>query len=351
MQRPSPTFDRRRFLLLSGSAALLAAGCARSSERPDGEGTTAGQQPDRGNGLRGDGANGDSSRDEGADLPRHDRDQGPDRSGSAEHDGPDDGVADDRRAETTTPDGGEPQGADPPADDPADAIDPELAGRTPTEWGERVTGIRTRIDTDERRIALTFDGCGGPNGSGVDTALLDHLDDLAVPATLFLNARWIAANRGLTRQLARDPRYELANHGTEHRPLSVTGRDAYGIRGTRSAEEVVEEVVTCQRLLTDLTGGEPRHFRPGTAYADEVAVAIVERLGLEVVNFDVLGDAGATFSATEVERALLGAQPGSIALLHLNHPGSGTAAGVAAAVPQLRERGFTFTTLGAHRLT
>ena len=108
--------------------------------------------------------------------------------------------------------------------------------------------------------------------------------------------------------------------------------------------------MSCQRLLTEVAGHPPRHFRPGTAYADEIAVAIVDQLGLEVVNFDVLGDAGATFSATEVERALLGVQPGSIALLHLNHPGSGTAAGVAAAVPQLREQGYTFTTLGDHRL-
>jgi peptidoglycan/xylan/chitin deacetylase (PgdA/CDA1 family) len=40
-----------------------------------------------------------------------------------------------------------------------------------------------------------------------------------VPATLFVNARWIEANPRQFRQLAADPLFEIANHGTEHRPL------------------------------------------------------------------------------------------------------------------------------------
>ena len=342
MPRPLRTLDRRRFLLVSGAVALLTAGCGRLPA-DDGSGGGGGGSGGGGDGGGGDGGDGGGASDPTDPQITSDRDVMTDPDGAADQDA------------TADPDGAADQDAtadpeDAPTVDPSDAIDPELAQRTPVEWGERVTGIRTRIDTDRRLVALTFDGCGGPNGSDVDTALLDHLADLAVPATLFLNARWIEANRSVARELARDPRFELANHGTEHRPLSVTGRDAYGIRGTRSAEEVVDEVVNCQQLLTELTGHAPRHFRSGTAYADEVAVAIVHQLGLEVVNFDVLGDAGATFSAAEVERALLGAQTGSIALLHLNHPGSGTAGGVAAAVPQLRERGYTFTALGDHRL-
>ena len=343
MPRHPHLLDRRRFLLASGAAALLATGCGRlltDDERAGQARSGAGDpaRPPGGHGERND-ASTTAPHPERSDDPPATDDRADLRQPDAAGEPPDRRTAD-------GPDGA--AGSDPP--DPEEQIDPELARRTPEEWGERVTGIRTRIDTDQRLVALTFDGCGGPGGSGVDTALLDHLADLAVPATLFLNARWIEANRSVARELARDPRFELANHGTEHRPLSVTGRDAYGIRGTHSAEEVVDEVVPCQRLLTELAGRAPRHFRPGTAYADEVAVAIVDQLGLEVVNFDVLGDAGATFTAAEVERALLGAQPGSIALLHLNHPGSGTATGVAAAVPQLREQGYTFTALGDHRL-
>jgi hypothetical protein len=51
-------------------------------------------------------------------------------------------------------------------------------------------------------------------------------------------------------------------------------------------------------------------------------VRIVTDLGLQVVNFDVLGDAGATYSAAQVARAMMGSsRPGSIILGHMN-PGS-----------------------------
>jgi peptidoglycan/xylan/chitin deacetylase (PgdA/CDA1 family) len=91
-------------------------------------------------------------------------------------------------------------------------------------------------------IALTFDACGGPGGSGYDRALIDFLRRREIPATLFINSRWIDANPAIFRRLAAEPLFEIANHGTRHRPLSVTGRSAYGIPGTRSAAEVYDEI-------------------------------------------------------------------------------------------------------------
>ena len=149
-----------------------------------------------------------------------------------------------------------------------------------------------------------------------------------MPATLFVNARWIEANPRMFRRLAADPLFEIANHGTEHRPLSVTGRSVYGIAGTASVGEVVDEVVVNQRLITRLAGAAPAFFRSGTAYYDDVAVRVVDDLGLQVVNFDVLGDAGATYSAAQVADAMLSSKPGSIILAHMNRPASGTADGI-----------------------
>jgi peptidoglycan/xylan/chitin deacetylase (PgdA/CDA1 family) len=169
-----------------------------------------------------------------------------------------------------------------------------------------------------------------------------------VPATLFLNARWIQANPYEFRQLAEDPLFEIANHGTKHRPLSVTGRSVYGIGGTRSVADVVDEVAVNQRLITQLTGAAPAFFRSGTAYYDDVAVRVVADLGLQVVNFDVLGDAGATYSAPKVADAMLRSTTGSIILAHMNRPSGGTAEGIEAAVPKLRQRGFRFVRLSEY---
>ena len=65
----------------------------------------------------------------------------------------------------------------------------------------------------------------------------------------------------------------------------------------------------------------------------------------QVIGFSVLGDAGATFSKEQVTAALLSARPGSIVILHMNHPESGTGQGVMAAVPLLKKKGFRFVGL------
>lgn len=242
----------------------------------------------------------------------------------------------------------EPDDAEEPDDRPD--VDPADYPTTATEWGERVTGVKTRMDTDEPVVALTFDACGGSNGVGYDEQLIDFLLAESIPATLFFNHRWIVANEALFVQLAAEPTFEVANHGWEHRPLSVNGNSIYGLTGTADPAGVIDEVMTCQEAIEERTGLWPRYFRAGTAYCDEVAVRIVNDLGLDVVNFDVLGDAGATYTAAQVTAALDGATAGSIALLHMNQPGSGTAEGVRRAVPALRDRGLGFVKLSEHPL-
>lgn len=222
------------------------------------------------------------------------------------------------------------------------------SGKKPTAWGEAVPRVVRRLPTTDRVVALTLDACGGRVGSGYDAELIETLQRKRVPATLFINARWIEANPRKFRKLAADPLFEIANHGTEHRPLSVTGRSVYGIAGTASVAEVIDEVAVNQRLITKLTGAAPAFFRSGTAYYDDVAVRIVSDLGLRVVNFNVLGDAGATYSASQVAAAMLSSSPGSIILAHMNRPDHGTAEGIHAALPKLRKRGFRFVHLSEY---
>ena len=222
------------------------------------------------------------------------------------------------------------------------------SGARPTAWGEHVPRVVVRLPTTDRVVALTLDACGGRTGSGYDAGLIKTLRRRRVPATLFVNARWIEANPRTFRQLAADPLFEIANHGTEHRPLSVTGRSVYGIAGTSSVAQVVDEVAVNQRLITQLTGAAPEFFRSGTAYYDDVAVRVVNDLGLKVVNFDVLGDAGATYSANQVAEAMLRSERGSIILAHMNRPDGGTAEGIDAALPKLSRRGFQFVRLSEY---
>lgn len=221
----------------------------------------------------------------------------------------------------------------------------EFGGSRPAEWGLTVTGVVTRSLASQ--TVLTLDACGGPGGSGVDEELLAALRRLDIPATLFVNARWIQANRLIAAELAQDPLFELANHGWQHRPLSVTGRSAYGIPGTASVAEAYDELTGCLDVLLEMTGRPSRFFRAGTAYYDEVAAAMTRRLGMLPVNFSVNADAGATLPPEAVAAALAAAGPGDIIIAHFNKPGSGTAAGFAQALPRLLGQGATFAKLGA----
>lgn len=216
----------------------------------------------------------------------------------------------------------------------------------PTEWGEFISGVKTKMETNEKAMALTFDACGGEHGSLYDEALMNYLIDHQIPATLFVNARWIKSNEPLFLELAENPLFQIENHGTEHKPLSVSGKSAWGIDGTKSIEDAYEEVLVNHNLITELTGVEPTMFRPGTAFFDNIAVKLLDDLEIEAVNYSILGDAGATFTPEQVTNALVDhAEHGAIALLHMNQPSSGTAEGVKQAIPLLMEAGYTFVRL------
>jgi len=229
-------------------------------------------------------------------------------------------------------------------------ISVRFSGRKPLHWGEKVPGVRTRLATDEKVIALTLDACGSASGKGVDALLMDFLVREQIPATLFFNARWIDANPELFLRLATNPLFEIANHGLRHKPASLNGRSAYGINGTKDAAELVEEIELNARKIEATTGKRPTLYRSGTAYYDEVAVEISRLLNHDVAGYTVLGDAGATFTAAQVKAALLKSTSGDIILCHMNHPESGTAAGIIAAVPELRKSGFRFVRMSDYPL-
>lgn len=218
-----------------------------------------------------------------------------------------------------------------------------FGAQAPVTFGLEVPGIV--LSHAGAGVALTFDLCGGPQGESLDHQLWKLLQKHGIPSTFFMNSRWLKANPSLARELAADPKIEIANHGHEHRPLTVDGSAAYGIRGTRDAGAAYDEVGAPVGALTKLSGSAPLWFRSGTAHCDDVGVRIAEALGQRVVNFSINGDAGATFSAQQVATEVGRAGNGDIVIAHANQPGSGTAAGMALALPEMLARGVTFARL------
>lgn len=224
-------------------------------------------------------------------------------------------------------------------------------GKQPRQWGEKSSGVAYRLKTDDKVIALTFDACGGSTlSNGFDTDLISYLDQMKIPATLFISGQWINANRDLFLELAANPLFEIANHGYRHLPSSVDGRSAYGIKGTDNMAAAVEEIEDNQRLIESLTGKSPAYYRSGTNFYDEITVQIARDMGIQPVGYYVLGDAGATFTRRQVGQALQNTKAGSIVIFHFNHPEGFTAEGIHDAIPKLLAQGYKFVKLSEYEL-
>lgn len=224
-----------------------------------------------------------------------------------------------------------------------------LGQKKPQYWGEFVPGVKTHLDTHQKVLALTLDACGS-RGDGYDAKLIRFLVREKIPATLFINARWIDKNSKVFESLARNPLFEIENHGFWHKPCSVTGRSVYGLKGTRDIPEVIDEVELNDQKIKGLTGHAPKFYRSGGAYYDEIAVEVVNQLGYAAVSFSLLGDAGATYSSRETKQALLKAEPGDIIIAHMNHPEKPSSKGLMDALRILKKQGFIFARLDQYPL-
>ncbi|HIW99887.1 MAG TPA: polysaccharide deacetylase family protein [Candidatus Nesterenkonia stercoripullorum] len=198
----------------------------------------------------------------------------------------------------------------------------------PRQWGLEVDGVMTHVESGSGRAALTLDACGGPHGSGVDRELLNQLQRRGISATLFVNQRWCSENQSTMEQLVDEKFFELANHGTSHRPLSVDGRSAYGVAGTASVVEVFDEIMENQEYLADTYEVQCQYMRSGTAHWDEIAVSICADLGLTALGFTTNLDDGATAAAEDVTPAMYDLTPGGIRPGHFNQPAAGTGQGI-----------------------
>ncbi|MBY0754509.1 polysaccharide deacetylase family protein [Clostridium sardiniense] len=221
-------------------------------------------------------------------------------------------------------------------------VEENYNGRDPKEWGEKVTGVLNHINTNDKVVFLTFDACGGTYGNDYDKELIEYLKKEGIEATLFINSRWIDSNKDIFNDLARNNLFSIQNHGTLHKPLSVNGREVYKIKGTNSVKEVYDEISGNDAKIKELTGKKPKLFRSGTAYYDDISVKIAKDLGYEIGGFDVLGDAGATFSKEQIIKQGKTVKNGSILIYHMNKPKGETFEGVKVVIENLKKAGYSF---------
>ena len=219
----------------------------------------------------------------------------------------------------------------------------------PTYWGEDAPGVKTRLKTTEKVVALTLDACGS-EGDACDYRYVNFLIEHHIPATIFVSNRWIKKHSDDFKRLTECPLFDIQNHGLTHLPCSVNGKSIYNIPGTKNVAEIIREIDENATIIEKLTGKKSCFYRSGTAYYDEVAVKVVNDLGHQVIGFEVLGDAGATYSKDKVTEALLTTKPGSIIILHMNKPNKECALGAIEGMKVLLARDFKFVKLSDYEL-
>jgi peptidoglycan-N-acetylglucosamine deacetylase len=210
--------------------------------------------------------------------------------------------------------------------------------------------VVTNGPRDRRLVALTFDSNLTDAmiqeldqhrvASFANVAVIDELDQLQVPATLFLAGKWIERYPDLTRRLAADPLFELGSHSYEHRAYHVP---CYGLGGLPVAQ-MAADVDHSEQLLRQFTNRPTPYFRfPGGCY-DAAALQATGGTGITVIQYDLAsGDAFGTSVRAIVNNVVNNAQNGSIIVMHVT--GGNTAPLTAYALPGvvngLRQKGFT----------
>jgi len=200
-------------------------------------------------------------------------------------------------------------------------------------------------------VALTFDSNLTPVmiseldrhkvASFDNTAVVDELEQLHVPATFFLAGLWVERYPAEVRRLAMNPLFELGSHSYAHRPFAAP---CFGLGHALPVAAMAGDVQKSLDLLRSFTDHPVPYFRfPGGCY-DQAALDAIRPTGVTVIQYDVAsGDAFGLSVKAIVQHVVESAGNGSIVVLHIT--GGNTAPLTARALPGivagLRGRGFT----------
>lgn len=230
-----------------------------------------------------------------------------------------------------------------------DIIVTEFSTETPHEWGDAVSGVKTHLKTQEKVIAIGLDADAIPEKEG-SSSLVEFFQRENIPVTLFVSGGWIDRNSALLKKLAANPLFEIANHGLDQKPCSISGKSIRDKKGTRNVEEVFAEIEKNARKIEAMTGVLPQYYRSGAGYYDEVAVRIVKALGYEAVGSDLKLPQGTGVTRQQVFDSLMNPSAGAIAILQAGTLNKTVSDGIIDAVRTLRAKGYKFVKLSDYPL-
>lgn len=186
--------------------------------------------------------------------------------------------------------------------------------------------IKENLNTEEKKIALTFDD--GPNAVYTEQ-LLNGLKEREIHATFFLIGENLEGNEELVKRMSQEG-HILGNHTYSHVQLNLLSKDA-----------ACAEIWKTNTALFDITGKIPVYIRPPYGLWDENAACAAE---MQEVLWNIDPEDWKYQNKDRIVNVVLkNAKDGGIILLHDNYKTSVEAA--LEIVDKLTEQGYEFVTI------
>lgn len=160
------------------------------------------------------------------------------------------------------------------------------------------------VETEEKKVALTFERAWG---NGNLDKILETLRMYDVRAAFFITGDWAEMYPQAVQKIVQGG-HDIGNHSMTHRNLKQL-----------EEAEVEEEMMETHQILKELTGREPKFFRPPYGVSDDLILLTAKKVGY----LTVMGNIDSMDWKDYGEEAILEAvlenkelQPGSIIRLN-----------------------------------
>lgn len=186
------------------------------------------------------------------------------------------------------------------------------------------------VDTDEKKVAITFDSAWGADKT---LKIIETLKEYNVGATFFLVGFWVEKYPEMVTAI-QEANIEIGTHSNTHPDFVKL-----------SKEQMVKELTTSNKLISDITNFTPTLFRAPYGSYNNTVLNVATELNLKTIQWDVDTLDWKGLSGVEIcNRVLNNVNNGSIILCHNN------SFHILDALPlildRLKMKGYTVTSVG-----
>lgn len=189
-----------------------------------------------------------------------------------------------------------------------------------------------KVDTKEKKIALTFDVSWGEVRT---QPILDVLKEKNLTrATFFLSSPWSQRHADMVKRI-KDTGFEIGSHGHKH--------DNYS---KYTDEEIRTQIGKSHTILTELTGKKPNLIRMPNGDFDKRVLRIAAEMGYTVIQWDTDSKDWENPGVDQIVKNVVSkAHPGDIILMHASDSSKQTHLALPMIIDKLRAEGYEFVTV------